>query len=421
MSAETKQMSALDIFKKSQETLDDARKKSLEESGNKTKYFRLSQDGTFNVRILPLAPVIDKDGNPIFPMDRVGYEYPVKEQVLKIKSTDGKKTNYVSVCNAKYAFPKLEKDLIDLYVELCCDLYADDEALCKKVRETSFNGGLRYDSKRCMYIFDLDKRGDGLQILQLSFSQYRELEERKLKLWEKLNKNGNVPCPISSVDAAFPLEITRATEKKKTNYSFNIDTVSPKDVLTEEETQMLLDAPRLPEVLYRYTRYHLEATIAFLEQWDETAGLNVMKEKEIQDCIDQIKLLIPASDQSHFMTSGICTKRLIRLDLMTSRKRARISVQLSRSSSRTTSLKPESLAVSQTLTSLVTSRMSLRLLRKRTRMLQRMTSQRTNPKMTLLLLNRRMNQRMSQKSRLQGADQLVTRTPTSQPLVLKGA
>lgn len=78
MSAETKQMSALDIFKKSQETLDDARKKSLEESGNKTKYFRLSQDGTFNVRILPLAPVIDKDGNPIFPMDRVGYEYPVK-------------------------------------------------------------------------------------------------------------------------------------------------------------------------------------------------------------------------------------------------------------------------------------------------------------------------------------------------------
>jgi len=304
MSAETKQMSALDIFKKSQETLDDARKKSLEESGNKTKYFRLSQDGTYNVRILPLAPVIDKDGNPIFPMDRVGYEYPVKEQVLKIKSTDGKKTNYVSVCNAKYAFPKLEKDLIDLYVELCCDLYADDEALCKKVRETSFNGGLRYDSKRCMYIFDLDKRGDGLQILQLSFSQYRELEERKLKLWEKLNKNGNVPCPISSVDAAFPLEITRATEKKKTNYSFNIDTVSPKDVLTEEETQMLLDAPRLPEVLYRYTRYHLEATIAFLEQWDETAGLNVMKEKEIQDCIDQIKLLIPASDQSHFNANG---------------------------------------------------------------------------------------------------------------------
>ena len=297
-------MSALDIFKQSQETFEDAKKKSNEESGNKTKYFRLSQDGTFNVRILPLAPVIDKDGNPILPMERQGYEYPVKEQVLKIKSPDRKKTNYVSVCNAKYAFPKLEKDLIDLYVELVCDLYADDEALCKKVKETSFNGGLRYDSKRSMYIFDMDKRSDGLQILQLSFSQYRELEERKLKLWEKLNKNGNVPCPISSIADAFPLEITRTTEKKKTQYSFNIDTISPKDVLTEDEVQTLLEAPRLPEVLYRYTRYHLEATIAFLEQWDETAGLNVMKEQEIQDCIDQIKLLIPASDQSHFNANG---------------------------------------------------------------------------------------------------------------------
>lgn len=304
MSAEVKMMSALDIFKQSQETFEDAKKKSNEESGNKTKYFRLSQDGTFNVRILPLAPVIDKDGNPILPMERQGYEYPVKEQVLKIKSPDGKKTNYVSVCNAKYAFPKLEKDLIDLYVELVCDLYADDEALCKKVKETSFNGGLRYDSKRSMYIFDMDKRSDGLQILQLSFSQYRELEERKLKLWEKLNKNGNVPCPISSIADAFPLEITRTTEKKKTQYSFNIDTISPKDVLTEDEVQTLLEAPRLPEVLYRYTRYHLEATIAFLEQWDETAGLNVMKEQEIQDCIDQIKLLIPASDQSHFNANG---------------------------------------------------------------------------------------------------------------------
>ena len=29
-----------------------------------------------------------------------------------------------------------------------------------------------------------------------------------------------------------------------------------------------------------------------------------MKEQEIQDCIDQIKLLIPASDQSHFNANG---------------------------------------------------------------------------------------------------------------------
>ena len=63
MSEETKMMSALDIFAQTQETFDDAKKKSNEESGNKVKYFRISNDGDYSVRILPLAPVIDADGN----------------------------------------------------------------------------------------------------------------------------------------------------------------------------------------------------------------------------------------------------------------------------------------------------------------------------------------------------------------------
>lgn len=155
-----------------------------------------------------------------------------------------------------------------------------------------------------MYILDLDKRNDGIQVFQLSYSQYKELEERKLQTWAKLNKKGNVPCPISSITDAFPVEITRKTENKKTNYSFNIDTLSPKDELTEDELQNLLDTPRLPEVLYRYTRYHLEATIAYLNQFDETTGMEVMKEPEIKDCIDQIKLCLPADDQSHFNMNG---------------------------------------------------------------------------------------------------------------------
>lgn len=302
MSELTNQMSALDIFASTQESFDDAKKKSAAESGNRVKYFRISGDGTVAVRILPLAPVIDAEGN-ILPMDRKGYEYPVKELVLKIKG-DNNKQSFVNVCNAKYAFPQLQSDLIDKYVELALSLYSDDEKLCKKVKETSFNGGLKWDSKRCMYILDLDKRNDGIQVFQLSYSQYKELEERKLQTWAKLNKKGNVPCPISSITDAFPVEITRKTENKKTNYSFNIDTLSPKDELTEDELQNLLDTPRLPEVLYRYTRYHLEATIAYLNQFDETTGMEVMKEPEIKDCIDQIKLCLPADDQSHFNMNG---------------------------------------------------------------------------------------------------------------------
>lgn len=297
MSESVKMMSALDIFAKSQETFDEAKKKSEAESGNRINYFRISKEGKYTIRILPLAPVIDADGN-VLPMERKGYEYPVKELVLKI--TGGKKPVYVNVCNAKSTFPAVESDLIDKYVELALSMYADDKQLCDKLQETSFNGGLKWNSKRSMYILDMDKRNDGIQVFQLSYAQYKELEERKLEIWKKLSKSGNVPCPISSIQDAYPVEITRKKEGSKVSYSFNIDTLSPKDALTEGELQSLLDAPRLPEVLYRYSRYHLEATIAFLNQFDEATGMEVMKEEEIKNCIEQIKLCLPADDQSHF-------------------------------------------------------------------------------------------------------------------------
>lgn len=300
------QMSALDIFSASQETLEDAKRKSAEESRKQVNYLRMSQDGTVAVRILPLAPIVDAEGAVSLP--RKGYEYPVKQLLLKIKGAgnNGKeKLIFANVCNAKHCFPNLENDLIDLYANLVYQNYADDEALCKKVKSGGFNGGLRYDSKRCMYVYDLDKRGDGLQILQLSYPQYKEVEERKLNLWEKLcKKNPKAACPISSIKDAYPLEITRTTENKKVNYSFNIDTVSDQDTLTEEELQTLLNAPRLPEVIYRYTRYHLEATVAFLKQYDETHDLDIMSMPEIKECIDQINLLLPADDTSHFMING---------------------------------------------------------------------------------------------------------------------
>ena len=305
MTDQVKNLSVFDVFAASQETFEEAKKKSSEESGKKVKYLRFSQDGTYAVRILPLAPIIDADGN-VLPPDRKGYEYPLRSLMLKIEDTKkddkGKpKISYVTVCNARYAFPNLESDLIDTYVKVACDLYQDDEKLCKKLRDTSFNGGLKWDSRRCMYVIDCEKPGDGIQILQLSYSQYKELEERKLNLWNKLNKNGkNVPCPISSIANAYPLEVTRKTENKKVDYSFNIDTISGENELDEETLQKLLDSPRLPEVLYRYTRFHLEATIAFLRQMDEKYDIQVIDNEEVQNCVEQIKMLLPADDQSHF-------------------------------------------------------------------------------------------------------------------------
>ncbi len=301
--------SVFDVFASNQESYDDAKKKSSEESSKRASFFRFAKDGTYAVRILPLAPVLDKDGN-VLPMERKGYEYPLRSLMLKIenpgKIVKGKPAiTYVTVCNAKYAFKDIKADLIDTYVNVACDKYADDEKLCKKLREGSFSGGLKWDSRRCMYIIDLDNTSDGIQILQLSYSQYKDLEERKLNLWGKLNKNGkNVPCPISSIDAAYPVEIIRKTENNKAAYSFNIDTVSGQDKLDEGILQRLLDMPRIPEQIYRYTRYHLEATIAFLTQLDEKFDIDVMNEEEVQDCIAQIKTLLPADDQSHFTLGG---------------------------------------------------------------------------------------------------------------------
>lgn len=307
---ESKNLSALDIFSQCQETLDEAKKKNQSESSSRAQYLRLSKDGTYNIRILPLAPVINAEGK-VLPLTRKGYEYPSKEYLLKINTGKVDKKGkdifqFVSICNARLAFPELENDLLDLYVSTACELYSNDkkkEEMCKKLKESSFNGGLKYDSKRCMYVLDLDKRNDGMQILQLSFAQYKELENRKLKLWQRLAKRGAVPCPISSPLNAYPIEIERKTEAK-TSYTFEIITQEDEDQLSEGELQALLDAPRLPDILYKYTRYHLEATIAFLKQVDDQYGINIMSEPAIADCIDQIKMKLPSDDQSHFSIKG---------------------------------------------------------------------------------------------------------------------
>ena len=300
-------MSAVDIFEQSRQTFEEAKKKIADETVSRSKHFRMQKDGTYCVRILPLAPALDKEGK-VLPMERKGYEYPIRNTVLKITGHDSKgkeKQVFVGVCNTGYAFPELKCDLIDTYVLVATDLYADDEAVVKKIKENSFSGGLKWNSGRQMYILDVDKREEGIQILELSFSQYKELEDRKMQVWEKLlKKTDQAPCPISSIDSAYFVEIIRKTENKKVGYTFNIDTLSDPDSLTEKELQALLDAPRLPEVIYRYSRFHLEATIAFLNQYDEKLEIDVMSDERIADCIDKIKMALPSNDTSHFSFDG---------------------------------------------------------------------------------------------------------------------
>ena len=295
--------SPLDLFVGVQETYEEALKKSTEESSSfaKTKHFRMDSVGTYSVRILPLAPTQQPDGT--YALDRKGYEYPTKTQLLRLvnPAPNSKKDQnfFVTVTQAKYV--GLSVDLIDTYLEVAQEKYGDDEKLIKKINGSGFEGGLKWNSQRAMYVIDNENKKEGIQLLTLSYSQYKDLEERKLDIWKKLcKKNLKTPCPISSIQGAYPVEITRKEENKKTSYSFSIDTLSDTIALTEDEVQALLDTPRLPEVLYRYSRFHLEATIEFLKQYDEKNEIDIMGSKKIAEAIEKIKMELPADDKSHF-------------------------------------------------------------------------------------------------------------------------
>lgn len=299
---EEKTLNPFDFFAVNQETYEDAIKKSAEESQSfsRVKHFRIDSPGTYTVRVLPIAPTL-VDGKYI--LDRKGYEYPIKTQVLRLEnpkpSSKKDKMFFVNVCQSRYA--GISVDLIDTYLKVAEEKYGDDEKLMKKIQGSGFEGGLKWNSQRCMYIIDTENRKEGIQMLSLSYSQYKDLEERKLTLWKKkLNKDPKHPCPISSLQFAYPVEITRKEENKKTSYSFNIDTSDDYYQLSQEEVQALMDIQRLPDALYRYSRFHLEATIEFLNQYDKKMEMDVMSSKEIAETIEKIKMELPADDKSHF-------------------------------------------------------------------------------------------------------------------------
>lgn len=138
-------------------------------------------------------------------------------------------------------------------------------------------------------------------MLTLSHAQFKELDERRFKLWEKkLQKNPQHPCPISSVYSAYPVEVEKRRNGGKTEYCFSIDNESDNEGLSKEELTILLNSPRIPEIIYRYTRYHFEATLVFLTQCDTRYGLRVMQSSEMTEAVETFRAEIPKEDTSSF-------------------------------------------------------------------------------------------------------------------------
>ena len=293
-------MSVEDLFLKSQESYETAQARAAEENKGfaKTEFFRLEKLGTYRLRVLPIAP------NPDGTTDRNGYEYPIHQMLLELeKSSKSNKAQYAYVTVPRTTDAGYSVDLIDTYRRMAVSEAKDngDEKMAEKIAGGSFGGGLKFSYGHATYILDLDERAKGIQLLTLSHSQFKDLDERKFKLWQKkLAKNSSYPCPISSIANAYPVEIEKKKNNSKTEYAISIDNEADTDTLSKEELTALLNTPRIPEIIFRYSRYQFGATVEFLKQCDNKYNLNIMDSEEMKEAIEKLSSELSKEDTSEF-------------------------------------------------------------------------------------------------------------------------
>ena len=298
----TEQVSVENLFLAGQESYEEAQRRSAEEnkSFSKTEFFRMDKLGTYNLRLLPIAP--SSDGT----LDRKSYEYPCRSLLLELinpkSKSAGKSTSaYVSVPRATDA--GFTVDLIDTYRKEAVDeaLSRGNEKMAEKISGGSFGGGLKFNYSHAIYILNLDERAKGIQFLNLSHSQFKTLEEKRFDIWQKLlQKSPKAPCPISSLYDGYGVEIKKKKNGSKTEYDISLDTFSGPISLAIEELNALLAAPRIPEVINRYSRYHYEATVEYLKQCDERFEMEIMETEAVKTAIEQLGAEIPKEDTSSF-------------------------------------------------------------------------------------------------------------------------
>ncbi len=278
---------------------EEAQRQSAEEnkSFSKTEFFRMEKLGTYNLRMLPIAP--NQDGT----LDRKSYEYPCRSLLVELtnpKSKDGK-PHYVSLPRATDA--GFTVDLIDIYRKEAVDeaLSRGNEKMADKIGGGSFGGGMKYTYSHALYILDLSERAKGLQVMHLSHSQFMALEEKRFDLWQKLlQRDPSAQCPVSSVHGGYGVEIKKKKTGAKTEYDISLDVVSGVMPVAIEELTALLAAPRIPEIINRYSRYHYEATIEYLRQCDERFEMNILDTEVVQEAIQQLGSELSPEDKSSF-------------------------------------------------------------------------------------------------------------------------
>ena len=293
-------VSVEDLFLASQETYAQAQQRAQEENKAfaRTEFFRMDKLGVYRLRVMPIAPTADGV------LARPGYEYPVHQLLLELeKPSAGGKPSYLYVTVPRATDAGYPLDLIDIYRKAAvADAKSQgDDKLAEKIGGGSFGGGLKFSYGHALYVLDLDERAKGLQLLTLSHSQFKDLDERKFKLWQKkLSKNPAYPCPVSSIRDAYPVEIEKKKNGGKTEYLVGIDNESDADILSKEELAALMSAPRIPDIIYRYSRYQAEATVEYLKQCDVRYGMSVMESDEMKEAVETLMAALPKEDTSSF-------------------------------------------------------------------------------------------------------------------------
>ena len=273
-------VSVEDLFLASQETYAQAQQRAQEENKAfaRTEFFRMDKLGVYRLRVLPIAPTTDGV------LARPGYEFPVHQLLLELeKPSTGGKASYLYVTVPRATDAGYPLDLIDIYRKAAvAEAKAQgDDKLAEKIGGGSFGGGLKYSYGHALYVLDLD--------------------ERKFKLWQKkLAKNPDYPCPVCSVHDAYPVEIEKKKNGGKTEYLVSIDNESDTDVLSKEELSALISAPRIPDIIYRYSRYQAEATVEYLKQCDVRYGMAIMETDEMKEAVETLMAALPKEDSSSF-------------------------------------------------------------------------------------------------------------------------
>ncbi len=289
-----------ELFQESEMSFEEAQQRSIEENKtfSKTEFFRMDKLGTYRLRILPLAPSNNEK------YQRKGYEYPTRSLLLEINKPSGigdGKPIYTTVPRTIDA--GFSVDLIDTYRKLAVDeaLARGNEDMADKIAGGSFGGGLKFNYSHSMYILDLSERAKGIQLLSISHAQFKSLEEQKFNIWQKLlTTTPNHPCPISSIKDSFAVEICKKKKGSKTEYSVVIDVIGGTHPTTTEELSTLVNAPRIPEITYRYSRYQLEATVEYLRQCDQRYDMSIMETTQMLEAIETLSCELPKEDTSSF-------------------------------------------------------------------------------------------------------------------------